>query len=202
MGYPQGINFRSTLGFVTDVSPDEFEGSVAADYPRTTARGVTVGWEQAIVAEIDAIAGNDARLAGNALCNAAATKDFRFDLAATGAHNIRFSAGDASNARASLFDLYDSGSLLAALTTGVTSAAQRFKDATDTEYTEVTWPGSNTAKNVTFTTTICRFRSQITASGNSLTHAYVEAVGGAVAEGIPWIAAQSGHTFRPTTRMG
>jgi hypothetical protein len=47
MAYDQGIDFRATAGFVTDPSGCDKEIATTANYPRTSAQGNTVGWEDA-----------------------------------------------------------------------------------------------------------------------------------------------------------
>ena len=88
---------------------------------------------------------------------------------------------DASAALAvSYFELYDTSSLLSTQTDMSTSGANSFKDATGTEYTAANWPGSNTAVQVVFSTTICRLRVGATGSNfPRIAHFYIEAAGGA-----------------------
>lgn len=192
MAYPQGINFRATLGFVTDVSPEEFEnGLVGIDYPRTTAQGNTVGFEQyGNMDSRDRNAGLDRRLAGLNF-NFIAQSDFRFDLPASGSWNVRLAAGDANNSQPTAIDLYDSSTSLGSLATGSTSAAGQFKDATNTEYSAANWPGSNSAVTKTFTTTICRIRLLNNGAVNAIAHVRLDAAAAPKASNKPLLIKQA-----------
>ena len=174
MAYPQGINFRDTLAYVTDVSPEEFEdGQPGIDYPRTTAQGNTVGFEQLLDSR-DRNAGVDRRLAGLNFSNAAQV-DFRLDLSSTGDWSIRLAAGDYNYAQGTAIDVYDTTTSRGSLATGSTSAAQKYKDATNTEYSAAAWPGSNSAVTKTFTTTICRIRLLNNGGVNVISHVRLDA---------------------------
>lgn len=164
MAFPQGINFRATTGYVTDGTNEDYEigsGSGAANYPRTTAQGNSVGWEttSSTYNERNRNSGNDRRLAGCHFNGSSGAFDYRVDLSAAGDWDVRLAMGDASYAQGAACELFDTSSSLGTLSSGSTSASQRFKDATGTEYTNATWPGSNTAVTKTFSTTICRFRT-------------------------------------------
>lgn len=170
MAYPQGIAFRSTSGYVTDTSPDDVEtstadtdfGNVSADsYPRTTPQGNTVGWElgvnQLITRNRNSAHG---RLGGKHQGNDAT---FRLDLPSTGDYSIRVAAGESSYSTPTVSELFDTSSSLGALTSGSTSAGNKFKDATDVERTSAAdWEANNAAVTKTFTTTICRFLVGVT----------------------------------------
>jgi hypothetical protein len=166
MSYIQGVNFRGT-GSVTDGPNDYAEintggiNQALVDYPVTTPQGHTVGWE---VLPIDGQAevrsrnlGNDPRLVGfHTPDNAGGI--FRFDLPSAGTYNVGLGSGDASYATTvGTITLKDTSTTLTTLCSGTTSAPQRFKDATNTEYTNVTWPTNQSLVQVVFTTTICRF---------------------------------------------
>ena len=49
MAFPAGFNFRASVGFVTDTSPDVYIGDSGApptsQYPTTFSNGVTGGYE-------------------------------------------------------------------------------------------------------------------------------------------------------------
>lgn len=175
MALPQGINFRQTSGYVTDGANEDYEitSSSSESYPHTTAQGNNVGWETVSInyQTRDRQSGNDPRLAG-VNWNDVVSADFRMDLPSAGNYNVGIAAGEGNYARDVAFDLYDTSSSLGSLTTGSTSAAQRFKDATNTEYTEVTWPTSQTLVEKTFSTTICRFRAP--SASQFIAHVYVE----------------------------
>jgi hypothetical protein len=179
MAFPQGVNFRTTLGYVTD-GPDEFaEVGFAADYPVTTAQGNTVGWEvvNSGVNARDRNASNDQRLAGTVFNSPSEIDTFRIDLPSAGNYNVRFAAGENNYARSTLWDLYDSTTLLGHLTTGSTSAANHFKDATDTEYTAANWPSQNTINPQTFASSILRVKN-VTSVSSFMAHLYVETQAG------------------------
>lgn len=176
MAYPQGINFRSTLGYVTDGANENFEAAGGVTYPRTTAQGNTVGWEQSVGNTRDRNSALDRRLAGVHFFNT--QTDFRFDLPSAGSYSVRLAAGDASNGNDTVWSLLDTTTVLQSLATG-TSTAGNFKDATDTLLSAAAWPGSNTAVTKTFSTTICRFRGATVGVANQIAHAYVESAGGA-----------------------
>ena len=180
MAYPQGINFRDTLGFVTDGANEDAQvrlGDGLSSYPWTTAQGNNVGWEQSLNIGSDHArdrnSGNDRRLAGIQYNGNTNQCDFRFDLPSTGDYKIGLSAGDASYSTTVSIELLDTTTSLGTLASGSTGAANSFKDATDTIYTAAAWPGSNTLVTKTFATTICRFRLASGATYN-ITHAYVE----------------------------
>lgn len=177
---PQGINFRATSGYVTDGANEDYEildGSTP-NYPHTTAQGNNVGWET-IVSNVrgrDRSSGNDRRLAG--MCfNDGGDVTYRIDLPSSGDYNVGIAAGDAFYASNVVWDLFDTSSSLGSLTTGTTSAAQRFKDATNTEYTEATWPSSQALASKTFATTILRI-SNGASPLQVMAHFYVESAGG------------------------
>lgn len=177
MAYPQGINFRATLAYVTDGAADSCELGAASGgvaYPRTTAQGNTVGWEGGGSGnERNRSTTNDNRLAGLHFFNSV-TKNFRFDLPAAGKYNIRLAAGDASNNANVGWSLIDNATSLGVLASGTGGAVNSFKDASNVSRTAAAWPGNNVAVAFTFASTICRFRSDPTVAGNSIAHAYVE----------------------------
>lgn len=181
MALPQGIPFRQTLAYVTDNSYDDPELTNGGNpsYPRTTAQGISVGWETSSTQyqQRNQNSANDSRIAG--VCNIEQTgaHDYRVDLPSAGTYEIRLAAGDNAYARPVAWEVFDTSSSLGALATGSTSASQRYKDATDTEYTRLTWAGSNAAASKTFATTIFRLRGG-TSLDQSINYLHVAAVGG------------------------
>lgn len=175
MSYQQGENLRSTSPFVTDISPDEFEGGGTA-YPRTTAQGNSVGYEvgstSATLQTRNRNSGNDARLAGKHDDGSAVLK-YRFDLPSAGTYNIRFAGGDSNYASDVATDLYDNTTLLTTLASGNTGAANSFFDAANGVLTAANWVTNNRFLSKTFSSTICRFQAQ--AINKTWTHLYVEA---------------------------
>lgn len=202
MAFPQGINHRNTSGYVSDGTNEDYANNARGPYPWTTAQGNNVGFEIDAPADItnvqprDRNSGNDRRIAGFAITFA--TCRFRIDLPSAGNYYIGLGAGDANYAAVVGFDLYDGASSLGALTTGSTSAAQRFKDATDTEYTNVTWPTTQATVNKTFAGTILRVQP----TGNGLlSHIYVEAAAGA-SDAQEWLYNSVIQKSRSTTMVG
>lgn len=178
MAFPQGINFRQTSGYVADSAGETYENLDATtyNYPRTTPQGNTVGWVAGTGSDFNQIrarnrnSGNDRRLAGVGVTTGVVNY-YRIDLPSAGTYNIRVAAGDASYASSVVIDVYDNTTLLANLTTGSTSAAQRFKDATNVERTNATWAGSNVLRALTFTSTVCILKL---ASNAVIAHFYIE----------------------------
>jgi hypothetical protein len=169
MSYVQGVNFRAVVGSVVDDinywaqlndglgNTNDFSGN----YPTTTTQGNTVGWELLPVDNSGQCRNrnesNDARIVGlHAPDNAGGI--YRFDLPAAGTYNVGLGSGDANYANTvGTITLKDTSTTLATLCSGTTSAPQRFKDATNTEYTNITWPTSQSTIPATFATAICRF---------------------------------------------
>ena len=174
MAFPQGFNFRSTLGFVTDVSPSEFWSTAA--YPKTTASGNSAGWIVTSGNVANRSATNDARLAGIAYVTAGGTQNkFQILLPSAGSYNIRIALGDAGGSNQQSCTILDNTTLLATIATNVTTATQHFLDATGVDRTNTTWPGSNALLNLTFASTFCVVTVGVP-SGNSTTlaHFYIE----------------------------
>ncbi len=161
MAYPQGINFRATLAFVTDGASEAFEiTSGVVNYPHTSAQGNNIGWETVNLLDVrDRNSGVDVRLAGINFLPNPGTSDYRLDLSATGNWDINLAAGDYTYAQGPIkIEVFDTAASLGVLVNGTTSGGQRWFDAKGTELDATTWPSSNVAQNVTFATTICRVR--------------------------------------------
>lgn len=186
MAYPQGINFRATLAYVTDISPADCEytqASGGASYPRTTAQGNTVGWEATHSDNIrDRFVATDARLAGIHFVPASTTNDFRFDLTGTEDWKLGLACGDFGFAhgpmRVEIFDTATSRGRL--VDDQTTSTSARFFDASGVERTDASWPPDHVLVTKTFTTTICRFRVGGASDITSIAHTYVESAGSAI----------------------
>ncbi len=180
MAYPQGINFRASTAFVTDVSPSDAEAPAdptIATYPHTTAQGNNVGWETATsLSSRDRSTSPDVRLAGIFFIDNPNTRDFRFDLPAAGAYNLGLAAGDYTYAQGpNKVEIFDTAASLGVLCNASTSGGATFLDASGVERTAAAWPGSHVLVAKTFSSTICRFRLGGGASANSMiAHAYVE----------------------------
>ena len=189
MAYPQGINFRATEGYVTDISPADFDAGTAFNptYPLTTAQGNTVGWEGAGGIDTrDRSTAPDARLAGINFVPAGGsnTVDYRFDLTSTGDWKMGLACGDYSGVQGPMrIEIFDTSTSRGRLVDDVsTSAAARFFDASGVERTDVTWPTDHVLVTKNFTTTICRFRVGGSNLGGVtvIAHAYVESAGSAI----------------------
>ena len=187
MAYPQGINFRATVGFVTDISPSDFEGGDLFDptYPRTTPQGNTVGWEDLNVDSRDRSTTPDVRLAGINFPKdgGADTAVYRFDLTGAGDWKLGLALGDYNGPQGPMrLEIFDTSTSLGFLVNDqTTSASQRYFDASGVERTAAAWPTDHVLVTKTFATTICRFRAGGTASGlSTIAHAYVESAGSAI----------------------
>lgn len=179
MALPQGIDFRSTAGYVTDPADHTYEilSTGVGNYPRTTPQGNNVGWEAGSDASgytRNRNSGVDARLAGRSAPTSG--WKYRIDLPSAGTYTVRFAAGDASYTATTTWTLKDTTTTLTTLTTGSTSAGGKFKDALDVEYSSAAWPAGNSAYSGVFATTILRVES--TSSGSTIAHVYVAAAGG------------------------
>ena len=184
MALPQGIDFRATVGFVTDVSPNDFAG-LGTTYPHTSAQGNTVGWESA-TANLDSrdrTTGNIAQLAGiNFQPNSGVLQPiFRINLPSAGSYIIRAAFGDASSSQTQYIEILDTASLITSLS-AVATSGNSFADANGTVWAAAAWPSLNTTLTATFATTICRIRIGNGGGGtNSSTLAYFYIESAAVA---------------------
>jgi hypothetical protein len=188
MAFPQGIDFRSTAGFVTDPASCDEEHSVVANYPRTSAQGNTVGWEDGTngVRDRNANAGDGAKVAGINFNSSGAAERYRIDLPATGSYSVRAACGDGAGVNNTHLDLYDTTTLVANLVTNhTTGGANQFYDATNVQRTSVVdWVNNNAlAGPYTLASTICRFHNGPNPNA-CVAHVWVEAASGAAA--TPW----------------
>ena len=176
MSFPQGINFRSTAGYVTDGANEHGEIATTANYPTTSAQGNEVGWESAPDGTRDRNNAIDVRLAGIHYGFNSGTKDYRIDLSGAGDWIVRQAAGDAGANSANKTELFDTASSLGVLCDQEVVSGN-FADATNVELSAANWPGTNAAVTATFATTICRFRTGGQAAGGVgvFAHVYVEA---------------------------
>lgn len=196
MSFPQGVAFRASNAFVTDVAPDFCENGVPdtdlqidtgeADYPTTSTQGNNVGWETVATAGIQCRNRNNsnARLSGmHQTSNATdAGNKFRIDLASTGDKLIRSAAGDFNYTAGTYLELFDTNTSLAVLSTGTTSAAAKWKDATNVERTDATdWANNNASLTKTFSTTILRVALGSGALEGTMSFFYVDDAGPAPA---------------------
>jgi hypothetical protein len=177
LAFPQGINFRSTSGYVTDGADEDAETGTTANYPRTTAQGNTVGFEQASSYRADIDSARDRRLAG--LAGTISNFEYRIDLPSAGSYNVRFAGGDNSGFGAGAYcDVKDTTTSLGVIVNDTPVSTGTMVDATNTEYTFAAWPGSNTAASLTFSTNICRFHIGNNSFDKLVSHIYIEAAAG------------------------
>ncbi len=174
-----GFNFRNTSGYVTDGADETYVLGNSDPYP-TTRAGWTFGWEDTISGSINRDSGNDARLAGINYMTASGVR-FRVDLPATGDYTVAVAMGDAASAQEVSWAWKDDTTNLNDFYDGNTSGGNFFYDATETEYTNSTWPGSQTPVQYTFATTIFRIQSHTPVFSNpTLAHVALSQVGGGV----------------------
>ena len=192
MTFPQGVSFRASNAFVTDVSPDFCENGVPdtdlqidsgeADYPTTSTEGNNLGWETVDIDGIQCRNRNNAnaRLSGMHQCtNANDVNIFRIDLASTGDKLIRSASGEYNYAAGTYLELFDTSSSLGVLSTGNTSGAATWKDATNVERSSAAdWVSNNASTTKTFTTTILRLNMGSGALQGTVSFFYVEDAGG------------------------
>lgn len=181
----KGFNFRAALAYVTDGSNEQMVNNNGGDgvYPTTDTIGgdsVTYGWDVTTVTR-DRSSSVDRRLAGlHYYGTGSANATFRIDLPATGDYKIRLAIGDASNAQTDHWvDVQDNGSTLFNIGGGtVDTASGHFLDANGNDYASADWPGSNTQRTITMTSTVLLIvnRSVSGVGYGELAHVEVEQV--------------------------
>ena len=148
------MNFRSTLGFVTDGVDQTFVGD---EFYPTTRNGLTFGYIGAQTeAAFDRDDTIDVRLAGeHTRENEVGPISFRVDLEVPGEYRISLALGSAITDRSSFIEIYDNNTLRLTLGPLDTLAAE-FADAEGTVWTAAQWPGSNVAVVCTITSGILK----------------------------------------------
>lgn len=180
MSLPQGINFRSTAGYVTDGANEDAEldsGTGNANYPRTTAQGNSVGWETASSTynTRDRSAGNDRRLAGINFNGSTGKFDYRIDVPSAGVYKIIVAMGDPSYAQTVDCELFDGAASLGVIISGSTGAANSFKDQNNQTWTAATFFANTSMLQITMSSTILRFRfGSVGGITGQVAHIYVE----------------------------
>lgn len=156
MSYAQGIDFRSSSGFVTDPSGCDAETGTTANYPRTSAQGNTVGWEQAPSGTRNRSASVDARLAGIAFNSSSSTEiKYRLDVP-NGTYTLTLALGDATTTQRTTCHVYDGATVLATIGPTATTGGQ-FIDASGVVRTSASdWVTNEVTISVTITTGILR----------------------------------------------
>jgi hypothetical protein len=182
MSLPQGINFRSSSGFVTDGTNEYGETAQNVSYPTTTPQGNNVGWESFqsgfAIGVRDRDATNDRRLAGVHFSSTGGAYGitYRIDLPASGSYNIRGAFGDESNFDAGVqLELFDGSTSLGVLASNTAVPSGHWLDATGTDRSPDTdWAANNVAVNKTFATSILRFLLGTSTQNAVVAHFYVE----------------------------
>ena len=191
MSLPQGINFRSTLSYVTDGANEEMEndsgGGGNANYPHTTANGIVVGWEttSSTYQARDRNAGNDRRLAGINFNGTAGKFDYRIDVPSAGNYDIIVAMGDPSYAQTVDCEIFDGASSLGVIISGSTGAANSFKDQRNSTWTAANFFANTSPLTITLTGTILRFRFG-SAGGTTGQVAHIKVAASAGAGGLPF----------------
>jgi S-DNA-T family DNA segregation ATPase FtsK/SpoIIIE len=147
MTWDKGFNFRATSTYVTDGTDETYV--LAESYP-TTRNGVTFGYTSSTgtINTRDRLTSIGPELAGLHFDGGSGSV-FRVDLPAAGDYDVRFGAGDPGNAQTVSATFKDGASTLWSL--GPTAlAAGHVIDALGVDYTDAAWPGSNTAKRLTW----------------------------------------------------
>lgn len=186
MALPQGIYFRE-VDDQTDPTNYDAEVSLGPNYPRTSAQGNNVGWEQAIDGTRDRTVTSPVNLGGVHFRGNGGVSDYRIDLPATGGHNVRLAMGDRDSPQESRIELRDTTTVFRALEHGAGDPVpiNQWYDATDVLRASASdWNLGNAVEFRTFASTIFRARigGATGGSGNSvIASVYVEAaVPGAV----------------------
>ncbi len=170
MAFDQGIDFRNTSGFVTDPTNCTFEIGTTANYPRTSAQGNTVGWEDALGANTrNRSAAVDARLAGIAFTANGTSKRYRIDLPSSGWYRITVALGDQSSAQTQSATVSDNTTPVSHICSNAATSAAQFIDACGLLRTTVAdWTSNEVSFVAFFSSTICRITiGDSGASGNS-----------------------------------
>lgn len=171
MAFDQGIDFRATAGFVTDPSGCDKEIGTTANYPRTSAQGNTVGWEDAPGGTRDRTNSVDARLAGVAFAANGTAKRYRIDLPSSGWYRITLALGDNTTAQSQSVGVYDGTTIISNVVGhNLASAGGTFYDACGIRRSSAAnWVTNEVSFVAFFSSTICRIKiaDTATASGNS-----------------------------------
>lgn len=193
MAFPQGIDFRASAPFVSDPANCDNEIGTTANYPRTSAQGNTVGWEQApSLPTRDRSSGVDARLAGMAgtFNSSGSAANYRLDLPSAGDYVIRMAIGDQAGGHANtVVELFDNVTSLGKIVNVGSTATDEFYDATGVKRTSDTdWVTNNATLTKTFASTILRVQIGDTSGSSDFTciaHLFVQAAPSGATPGQP-----------------
>lgn len=199
MPFDQGIDFRATSGFVTDPTGCDAETGTTANYPRTSAQGNTVGWEDAPAGTRNRTSTVDARLAGIAfVTNGASPKRYRIDLPSSGWYQITLALGDNTTGQSLSAEVFDGTTLLSnVVRQGITVAAGTFFDACGVRRSSASdWVSNEVSFVAFFSSTICRIRLGNGGSGSSpIAHVRVTDAS------APTLGLHEGLDFRATSQF-
>lgn len=174
-----GINFRQTSGYVTDGTNETYCVGDAYSTSRGDCGGgvaAVFGWESGFSAgnTRDRNAVVDRRLAGINFDTTTVNAVFRLDLPSAGTYEIRLALGDASTSLYKGGLVKDDTTTVITIANGSSGSAAEYYDASDTLRTYLTWPGSNSAQSVNFSSTILRYAMGATASTNVIAHLFAK----------------------------
>lgn len=156
-----GWNFRNSIAFKTDGTNQTWAiggGTDSRDVFPTSRGGLpNFGFVGAGVFSWDSRdrnSGFPVELAGMAYKTDfnGNERDFRVTLPSAGDYKIRLALGDSNEGRTIYAQIFDNTTVRSTFDT-TTSGSNRWRDATNTELTEVTWPTSNAQITLTFATT-------------------------------------------------
>ena len=145
-----GVNHRDSAGYVTDGTDETYCLGQNDLYP-TTRGGQTFGWGGFADISRDRSNSVDRRLAGDARIDDATQITWRLDYSA-GTYPVRIAQGTAGIFAPTYLYLQVLDNTTPVLTLDDSNglAAGNHNDATGATYSSAAWPGSNTATNLTF----------------------------------------------------
>lgn len=196
MAFPQGIDFRGSLGFVTD--PTNCFGifgpnSGSGIYPQTTTQGNTVGWvtNVGVSSQADRSAAVDARLAGINYVLTTINDDFRIDLPSTGSYTLSAAWGDQAFGQTGMTTQFkDNTTVLSTPVSAGAPGANQYYDAGGTLRTSDTdWVNNNASVTFSFATTtfLTNIACGIGGTACVIAHLFVQAASGAAAVLPPFL---------------
>lgn len=185
MGFPQGIYFRLTDN-QTDPADYDAEVSLSNNYPRTSAQGNSVGYEDIFFGQTDARdrdVGSVVALRGiHFLPNSSGGNNiYRIDLPSTGSYVIKLALGDEGGMQNCRCRLLDNATQFADID-AATGGAANFIDATGVNRTsQADWVSNNVGITHTFSSTILRIwmgASAAVSGVSCISEIYIAASGG------------------------
>lgn len=182
MALPQAINFRETIGYVSDGENQHAELTQSAlNYPTLTSQNNNVGWSVGgSYAARNRSNTNPAHLAGVHYATKNVNAEYRIDLPSPGVHIIRLAAGDAVAAARMHIQIMDNTTMLTEIGPLTTGGANHFIDASGVNHTSpANWDENNSSIELTFSTTvlILRFPAGPAESNRVISHFYINSAG-------------------------